>query len=181
MPVNATRHGGTTMLFEMEEFASFAKGIQRYIRRSLDVGLGRRDAIARWARSDDEAKRIREQQAIYAGLDGIRARLAGGVKAQAIGPLLAALVPLTVFDLGEGRLPGFSAYRFLYERLIGARARPWLPTAFCAAASLPDIHPGQRCKFLESVATAAVCNRWSTREPGFLPEWIEKVDATIAA
>ena len=51
--------------------------------------------------------------------------------------MLTPLVALTAFDLGEGRLPCFSAYRFLYERLFGARVRRWLPAAFCAASALP--------------------------------------------
>ena len=34
-------------------------------------------------------------------------------------------------------MPSFSAARFLYERLVGAEGRPWLPAAFCAAAALP--------------------------------------------
>ena len=35
---------GAAALAEMREFAGFGKGTQRYIRRSLDIGLGRRDA-----------------------------------------------------------------------------------------------------------------------------------------
>ena len=31
---------------EMREFASFSAGEQRYIKRSLDIGLGRQDAWA---------------------------------------------------------------------------------------------------------------------------------------
>ena len=38
---------GAVMFAEMKEFASFNKGTQRYIRRSLDVGLNRRDAMRR--------------------------------------------------------------------------------------------------------------------------------------
>ena len=181
MPARSIRHGGTTMLFEMEEFASFAKGTQRYIRQSLDVGLSRRDAIARWARSGDEAEAIRRQYAAYRPLDEIRRLLAAEGTSETAGALLAALVPLTAFDLAAGRLPSFAAYRFLYERLIGARARPWLPAVFCAAVTLPHVDPDQRSALLESVAEAAVCVRWSPREPGFVPEWVEKVDAPISA
>jgi hypothetical protein len=43
---------GAMLISEMKEFASFAKATQRYIRRSLDVAYGRRDAIDCWA-SDD--------------------------------------------------------------------------------------------------------------------------------
>ena len=41
---------GALILVEMKEFGSFTAATQRYIRRSLDVGLGRRDAIKRWSR-----------------------------------------------------------------------------------------------------------------------------------
>ena len=181
MPAISARHGGTMMLFEMEEFASFAKGTQRYIRRSLDVGLQRRDAVARWARSAAEAQSIRGQYSAYRRLDEIRGLLASEAGAESTGALLAALVPLTTFDLAQGELHGFADYRFLYERLIGARARPWLPSVFCAAVALPQVEPEQRCRYLESVAQAAACDRWSAREPGFVPEWVEKVDVTTWA
>ena len=36
---------GAMTLAEMKEFASFPAATQRYIRRSLDVGLGREDAL----------------------------------------------------------------------------------------------------------------------------------------
>lgn len=181
MPVPSARHGGTAMLFEMEEFASFPKGTQRYIRRSLDVGLGRRDAVGRWARSEEEAERIRCQYAAYRPLEGIRALFGEALTIGFTSRLLAALTPPTQFDLAQGRLPDFAAYRFLYERLIGAQARPWLPAAFCAVAALPDIQPEQRRRFVESAAGALACTRWSPREAGFVPEWVEKVDMPISA
>ena len=53
-----------------------------------------------------------------------------------IEPFLGMLVTLSAFDLGQDRLPNFAAFRFLYERLLGAGVRPWLPAAFCAAAAL---------------------------------------------
>ena len=40
---------------EMREFAGFTPAEQRYIRRSLDIGLGRQDAFKLWAR-DAEAR-----------------------------------------------------------------------------------------------------------------------------
>ena len=53
---------GAVALAEMKEFASFAKGTQRYIRRSLDIGLDRRDAVKRWSRDTGEAASIRAQR-----------------------------------------------------------------------------------------------------------------------
>ena len=42
------RLAGRATLEEMEEFAAFPKGTQRYIRRSLDIGLDHRNAASRW-------------------------------------------------------------------------------------------------------------------------------------
>ena len=72
--------------------------------------------------------------------------------------------------------------RFLYERLIGASSRPWLPAAFCAAAALPHLHPDRRRILLQSISeSAATAPGWSSREPVFWPEWVEKVDLKAAA
>ena len=70
----------------------------------------------------------------------------------------------------------------IYERLLGAGARPWLPGAFCAAASLPNLHPEKRRALLQSISeAAATAIGWSSREPSFYPEWVEKVDITKPA
>jgi hypothetical protein len=173
---------GRTILEEMKEFATFPKGTQRYIRRSLDVGLDRRDAARRWARDAAELARIRAQRDAYRRLDSVRRMLAETRDGAVAEALLSPLVALAAFDLGEGRLASFAAYRFLYERLLGARIRPWLPGAFCGAAALPHLHPNQRRDLLrsvsESVATAA---DWSPCEPGFFPDWVEKVELAVGA
>ena len=49
----ATRSGpaaGDLSIAEIKEFAGFPAATQRYIRRSLDIGLERDDAISRWSR-----------------------------------------------------------------------------------------------------------------------------------
>ena len=46
---------------EMREFAGFAPCEQRYIKRSLDIGLARTDAFRRWGRSETENTAIRRQ------------------------------------------------------------------------------------------------------------------------
>ena len=63
---------GALLISEMKEFASFPKATQRYIRRSLDVAYGRRDAIECWARDEGEAASIRAQSRIYKQLDHLR-------------------------------------------------------------------------------------------------------------
>ena len=165
-------------LAEMKEFAGFPAATQRYVRRSLDIGLDREDAMARWSRDVVEAASIRAQARIYARLPDLRVVIPDDSGLDGMEPLLAPLITLTAFDLGQGRLTSFSAYRFLYERLVGAGVRPWLPAAFCSAASLPHLHPELRRKLLQSISeAAATASGWSTRQPAFFPYWVEKVDA----
>jgi hypothetical protein len=172
---------GALTLLEMKEFGSFSKGTQRYIRRSLDVGLGRRDAIKRWSRDVGEAASIRAQEKTYSRLDHIRAHVPDDSGLDEMEPLMAPLVTMTAFDLGQDRLSDFASYRFLYERLIGASVRPWLPAAFCAAAALPHLHPDKRRTLLQSISeAAATAPGWSNRDPVFFPEWVDKVDLTVA-
>ncbi len=182
MATNTKPADGALTLEEMKEFAGFAAATQRYIRRSLDVGLGRRDALRRWSRDVGEAASIRAQERVYRRLDHIRNYVPDDSGLDAMEPLMAPLITMTAFDLGQDRLPDFASYRFLYERLIGASARPWLPSAFCAAAALPHLHPDRRRTLLQSISeSAATAPGWSNREPVFWPEWVEKVDSKAAA
>src|SRR3546814_13954157 len=64
----ATRSGpatGDRSIAEIKEFAGFSAATQRYIRRSLDIGLERDDAIARWSRDRAEETAIRVQAKVY--------------------------------------------------------------------------------------------------------------------
>lgn len=174
--------GGALLLSEMKEFAAFPKSTQRYIRRSLDNAYGRRDALALWARDEGEASSIRAQGRLYKQLEGLRLQVPDDSGLDTIDPFMGLLITLTAFDLGQDRIPNFAAYRFLYERLLGAGARPWLPAAFCAAAALPHLHPDRRRLLLQSISeSAATAPGWSNREPVFWPEWVEKVDVAAAA
>ncbi|MES2497032.1 MAG: hypothetical protein V4618_13035 [Pseudomonadota bacterium] len=171
---------GAMTLSEMKEFASYPASTQRYIRRSLDVGLSREDALARWSRDVVESASIMAQARIYSRLDHIRDLVPDDSGLDAIEPFLAPLITVTAFDLGQDRLSCFGAYRFLYERLIGAHVRPWLPGAFCAAAALPHLHPEKRRILLQSISeAAATAPGWSNREPVFYPEWVDKVEARL--
>jgi hypothetical protein len=173
---------GAVTLAEMREFASFPAGTQRYIRRSLDIGLHRGDPMRTWGRDLVEEASIRAQSRIYARLDELKQLVPDDSGLDQVEPFMAPLVTLSAFDLGQDRLNGFSAYRFLYERLLGASCRPWLPGAFCAAASLPHLHPNRRRDLLQSISeAAATAPGWSSREPSFYPEWVEKVDTSKAA
>ena len=78
----------------------------------------------------------------------------------------------------QERIASFSAFRFLYERLLGASARPYLPAAFCAASALPSIRPERRKLLLQSLSeAAATAPGWSEREPVFLPEYVDDFEA----
>lgn len=168
---------GAMTLAEMKEFASFAGSTQRYIRRSLDIGLDRDDALARWSRDPVETASIRAQARVYDNLPEVRAMVPEASGLDAVEPFLSPIVALAAFDLGQGRITSFSAFRFLYERLVGAEVRPWLPSAFCAAAALPHLHPELRRKLLQSISeAAATASGWSNRQPAFFPYWVEKVD-----
>jgi hypothetical protein len=160
---------------ELSEFASFSPCEQRYIKRSLDIGLGRQDAFKLWARDADEIASIRSQYVAYQDLKALRGTFPEECGFDGLEAFMGKLVRLTAFDLAQERMECFSAYRFLYERLLGASARPWLPSAFCAAAALPQIRPDRRKQLLHSISeAAATAPGWSNREPCFYPEWVEK-------
>src|ERR1700741_3107867 len=181
MGTRARPADGALTLAEIKEFASFPAATQRYIRRSLDVGLERHDALELWSRDVVEAASINAQTRIYESLHEIRALVPDDSGLDAMEPLMAPLVTVSAFDLGQDRLCSFGAYRFLYERLLGAPVRPWLPGAFCAAAALPHLHPDRRRVLLQSISeAAATAAGWSAREPSFFPEWVDKVDTAVA-
>ena len=162
------------MLAELREFASFNPCEQRYIRRSLDVGLSRADAFRLWARDGVETASIRAQYVVYQDLKTLRSDIPQAMGLDSVERAMAPLMRMTTFDLAQERLASFCAYRFLYERLLGADVRPWLPAAFCGAAALPQIRPEQRKQLLQSISeAAATAPAWSTREPVFYPEFVE--------
>jgi hypothetical protein len=175
---NKTAVPGMLTLAEIKEFASFSAATQRYVRRSLDVAFDRIDAIAIWSRDDHEAASIQAQHHYYDRLPEIRALIPNSSDFEDAEIFLSALITVSAFDLGQGRIDSFGGYRFLYERLIAADARPWLPAAFCAAASMPHLPPERRKMLLQSISeAAATAPGWSKRAPSFYPEWIEKVEA----
>ena len=87
---------------------------------------------------------------------------------------MGSLMRITAADLAQEQIDSFSAYRFLYERMLGAAVRPFLPAAFCGAAALPQMRPCRRKMLLQSLSeAAATAPGWSDREPAFFPERIE--------
>jgi hypothetical protein len=160
---------------EWREFAGFSAHEQRYIERSLDVGLGRQDAFKLWARDAAETASVRSQYVAYDQLPALRRGFPDETSLAALEPFMGKLIRVSSFDIAQERLGSFGAYRFLYERLLGAEVRPWLPSAFCAAAALPQIRPERRKTLLRSISeAAATAPAWSTRQPSFYPEWVEQ-------
>ncbi len=168
----------TMTISEMREFASFAPCEQRYIKRSLDIGLARCDAFKLWGRTEHENTAIRRQYVAYQDLKALRELVPCEGTIGEVERFIGKLVRMVTFDLEQERIACFSAFRFLYERLLGAEARPYLPAAFCAAAALPQIRPERRKMLLQSLSeAAATAPGWSDREPSFYPEFVEDVEA----
>ena len=171
----ATTGTASLTIAELREFASFSAAEQRYIKRRLDVGLGRQDAFKLWARDAAERASIRSQYVSYQQLKGLRDSARDESSLDGLEDLMGPLIRLAAFDLAQERLECFSAFRFLYERLLGPHIRPWLPAAFCGAAALPQIRPDRRKQLLQSLSeAAATAPAWSESEPRFYPEFVER-------
>ena len=171
------RYGRTSSLTiaEFREFAGFTPCEQRYIKRSLDIGLGRQDAFKLWARDAEESASIRSQYIAYQELKALRREMPDETAFEGIEAFVGKLIRVSAFDLAQERLTCFSAYRFLYERLLGPEVRPWLPAAFCGAAALPQMRPALRKDLLQSISeAAATAPGWSDTAPSFFPEWVDK-------
>lgn len=159
---------------EMREFAQFAPAEQRYIRRSLDIGLERQNAFRLWARDAAEERAIRRQYLAYSDLRIVRGMVVNLHSAEGFETFVGKMASIAACDLVQERIASFAAFRFLYERLLGARIRPWLPSTFCAAAALPQIRPERRKILLRSMSeAAATAPAWSEAEPAFYPTYIE--------
>jgi hypothetical protein len=169
------------LISEMKEFASFTAAEQRYIRRSIDVAVLGTEAAERWSRNGSEQASINAQDRLYRTLlKLIRTAVPEDIAIDAAAEFIGPLITMSAFDLGEEKLTSFSAYRFLYERLLGGGVRPWLASAFLAAAGLPYLHPATRKSLLRSITEGdAAAPGWSHREPSFIPEWVEKVPVAV--
>ena len=159
---------------ELREFASFSEDEQLYIERGLDIGLGRGDAFKQWSSQAGDKAAIRQQYLAYRELRSLRDAIPCETTLEGVQDFMGTMIRISAQDLAQERLGSFSAYRFLYERLLGAKARPWLPAAFCGAAALPQIRPARRKMLLQSLSeAAATAPGWSDREPCFYPERVE--------
>ena len=102
---------------EMREFASFTAAEQRYIRRSLDIGLGRCDAFRVWGRNARENAAIRSQYVAYQELKALRHAIPNETGFDAVEGFIGKLTRVAAFDLAQERIacsgprhgPGFRA------------------------------------------------------------------------
>lgn len=177
-----SKNQATQMISEMKEFATFTAAEQRYICRSLDVAARGVDALTVWCRRPAEAASIKTQSRLYRTLlELIRNSVPDDIGIDATAEIIGPLITISAFDLGEGKIERFSAYRFLYERLLGPSVRPWLASAFVGAASLPYLHPDLRRALLASItADEAAAFGWSNYDPAFAPEWVDEVEMTVS-
>jgi hypothetical protein len=172
-----TISAGERSLREMEEFGQLPMAAQRYIRRSLQVRFEHPASLAELARSAAEANSIARQISLYGQIDAVIEAIPVDDDIASVTRFTSLIAPLVAFDMAEGKLESFAAFGFLYERLLGAAARPWLPAVFMLIASLPDLNPNRRLSLLASVTADAVTPHWSNREPQFFPEWIEDISS----
>jgi hypothetical protein len=170
------------MIGEMKEFASFSAPEQRYICRSLDVAAHGAAAIGRWSSGPAETANMKAQDKLYRTLlQLIRNSVPDDIDVHSMGETIGQLITISAFDLSGGKIARFSAYRFLYERLLGPSVRPWLPSAFVGAAALPYLHPDLRKALLASLsATDAAAPGWSNSHSVFIPEWVEETETTVS-
>ena len=75
------------------------------------------------------------------------------------------------------RLFGFIGVGGTLGSIAGSALTVELAPRICAAASLPHLHPERRRILLQSISeAAATAPGWSTREPAFYPEWVDKIE-----
>ncbi len=175
----SSNNTGQLAINELREFASFTPKEQRYIKCSLDIGLERENMesiFEHWVRDGTEESHVRAQSKLYGEkIPLLRALIPANTEDTEISQFIGELTRVSVYDLSREYIVSFSAYRYLYERMLSAKARPWLPSAFCAAAALPYIRSENRKVLLHSISeTAATATGWSPEEPRCFPEWIEK-------
>ena len=170
---------GAKMMAELREFANFSRETQQFICQSLDIAFYPDVPVENWARDDEHAERITAQKQVYRALPGIRSALPRSCAPVDAEAFLYPLIEASAFDISCAQIATFAQYHFLYERLLGARVRPWLPTAFMTAASLPYI-PADIRQALIATAGDALTDHWSNVEPVYWPRLLGE-DQALAA
>jgi len=170
----ARQQTASLSIAEMREFAGFTAAEQSFITRSLDVFMGRSDAFKAYGSDSSGKSAIRTQYIAYRELRALREELPAGHGVDGLTQFMGPMVRIAAQDLLGDQIDSFSAFRFLYERMLGAASRPFLPAVFCGAAALPQVRPCRRKMLLQSLSeAAATAPGWSDREPAFFPERLE--------
>ena len=165
-------HIASRTIAELREFAGFKAQEQFFIERSLDLALQRSDCPPGFSAGTHRSSTL-SQYVAYHDLRASRHATAEGRPIEALDRFLGLLVRVSAQDLARGLIESFAAYRFLYERLLGAAVRPYLPASFCAAAALPQIDPHRRRLLLATLPAEVIATScWSAREPEFFPRTI---------
>ena len=135
---------------EMREFASFTAAEQRYIRRSLDIGLGRCDAFRVWGRNARENAAIRSQYVAYQELKALRHAIPCETGFDAIEGFIGKLTRVAAFDRSA-----------LILRLYG-RGRAVLPQddEWNALAAQFSLLPGTRQIFVIDIDSVQTSCGW---------------------
>ena len=144
---------------------------------------GRRSAGCRrgqaLVRSPIETASIKAQDKLYrALLQVIRNSIPDDIEINAMSEIIGLLITISAFDLGEGKIECFSAYRFLYERLVGPSVRPWC-RARRRSSGLAFSPPKSSEGAVGSITAREVAAiDWSNFDPVFFPDWVDDVEIT---
>ena len=65
-----------------------------------------------------------------------------------LAPFFKHALPAAVFDLVNGPIKSITEFHFLYERLLGPAASPWICMLFLAAACSPNLAVEERLELI---------------------------------
>lgn len=163
---------GAQFVAEATEYSELSPKAQRYIARSLEVAQTGLKCAKQWARGVGESSSIMVQVSLYMRLPEARNKIPKSNAFWELSDFFGYALPCAAFDVSEGRLDGFAAFKFLYERLLGARARPWLASLYAAAVALPNFRPSDFYTTDGGWNCEIDSRDWDTTEPQFMPEWV---------
>lgn len=168
------RDDSAHIVSEMRMYAAFQTSTRRFIVKALDFGLPRGDPMKRWdAQGSFFSTEPLTRLTRYAPIPQLRRQIANVPFTLASDTAaLKLMYTCTAFDISMTGLDSFSAYRFLYERLFGAAARPWLVPVFCNCATSGKLSRQRRTELQNSVG---MFDLWEDAlfapAPLFFPEW----------
>lgn len=154
---------------EQEEFSQFDLDTQQFITCSLLLATSPEEGLPLAARNLGGPVAL-AQADIYRMLEGARSKLPKSFAQWEMVEFFGYALAPSAFDLSLGKLTAFDAYRFLYERILGGGARPWLPSLYIAAATAPSVPRDISRRAVEQFPWEAEIDRdWHTLDPLFMP------------